>query len=1178
MPQKKVSATINVTAVIDGQDGVSITSANVFYALSNQGPTGTPPADSAFTYDDFPNGNLQPGYYVWQATVVTFSNGNSEVTGKMCLGATTDFLQGTEVYATSQSGTNPPDDGTTNWKTTYTRQKGYYLWTATRVTYTNGTVAYLNKKCVGYWGEDGTSPWIADLSNEMDSVACDLSGKPTAAKSLTTTIALFYGQTAKSFGTPTVKRNGTAMTVNASSYASGVRVTYSNKVLTVAYNTSATISDVDEFEITITASDDPTVVRTLTFSVLGARPGATGEAATTYQLVPSASEIVRHKDGTYSPTSLTCYCTSLKAGVATDNPSAATMQYSYGSKWTDFTASTSFAASDIYAQTGKKLYLRLLVDGKVMDKESIPIVEDGPKGEAGYGLTLTPSQLIFEEKLGSDGQTVSIDYINNTVVAVVHKGSTPLTPTITTKNTSGTCSGCDLRYITISGGTVTMDSGSITLADGVSAGFFTVNIKADNGGYDRDVRINFYVNRLGTFTRTIRGGIETVKGEMTTYTNNKDSAVRHDYAVAIQTSAQGLTQKFTEQVSRAGADGRNLFGFSNDIVFDHATPFIQGYGLVGRPWLNTSDKTARIYNLGMYGRLDYYTVSCQVRTSSSSGYVRLQMNWHVATSGTQAVSGGTLGCVYATTDSWETLKATFLFDNAAEAHIGTSLQPGEAGSYSLGDINGYIDIGQVTSATDATRTAVSGNYIYIRHLKVEHRNFDTDWCESDEDIAYIGQGNLATSTPYDFSASGPAGNRQHQDTNTYGGVTVKDVYSLPYNNRASVYSDTWSQWLYYSLAPRQLKAGQIYTLSFWARSTVAGLKMMSTLRLSTVNTTPYNNNGSMVSPEADAIYTGSNGSIIESVRSRGDTKVLLTTDWRQYFVRYYVDTDCYLYELVAATIYAGDNLGKNCTVYIGDVQLQEGYVMSGNSFSSLIEQNARRISLVQQSGTKRAGIDIQNDTVNLFGDRVTFSNADGTVKDKVWIDPDKGTLHAVNGEFSGVVRATNFFHSVAISGSYTVGFCNNDFLNQYSDKPWIGNFTYGGYYTEKEANQLSGEQVGIGSMVKCTGAADIVVIKATRDKDTDSVTVTLPRAQDYEGKIVEIVDTRYTQPSSQYYVGSLYVRQCDNASCMKGDFTQSISISDQLTLNGNYEHHGGSYRLMSYKEGGNYYWVKLGTS
>ena len=226
-------------------------------------------------------------------------------------------------------------------------------------------------------GKNGTSPWISDLSNEIDSVACNLKGHPTAAKSLTTMISLFYGHAAKTFGTPKVKRNGTAMTVNASSYTNGVRVTYSNKILTVIYDTSAVILDTDEYEITITATDDRTVVHTLTFSVLGARPGATGEAAITYQLVPSVSEIIRRKDGTYSPTSLTCYCTSLKAGTATDNPTEATMQYSYNnSSWTDFTASTSFAASTIYS-SGKKLYLQLLVDGKVMDKETIPVLEDG---------------------------------------------------------------------------------------------------------------------------------------------------------------------------------------------------------------------------------------------------------------------------------------------------------------------------------------------------------------------------------------------------------------------------------------------------------------------------------------------------------------------------------------------------------------------------------------------------------------------------------------------------------------------------------------------------------------------------------------------------------------------------------------------------------------------------------
>lgn len=93
-------------------------------------------------------------------------------------------------------------------------------------------------------------------------------------------------------------------------------------------------------------------------------------------------------------------------------------------------------------------------------------------------------------------------------------------------------------------------------------------------------------------------------------------------------------------------------------------------------------------------------------------------------------------------------------------------------------------------------------------------------------------------------------------------------------------------------------------------------------------------------------------------------------------------------------------------MFVGDIQFQEGYVMPTSYFTSLIEQNARRIALVQQSGTKLAGIDIQNGIVNLFGDRVTFSNADGTIKNKVWIDPETGTIHAVEGVFSGLVKKT----------------------------------------------------------------------------------------------------------------------------------------------------------------------------
>lgn len=150
MSGKRISGFISVTSVYDGDDGVSILSANVWYALTQSRTT--VPDNNAFTYDNFPT-TLNAGYFVWECTKIIKSDGSTMVTGKMCLGATTDFLSGTEVYAVSTSNSTAPADS--SFGTTYNKTKGSYLWTATRVQYTNGSYGYLNKKCVGYWGNDG---------------------------------------------------------------------------------------------------------------------------------------------------------------------------------------------------------------------------------------------------------------------------------------------------------------------------------------------------------------------------------------------------------------------------------------------------------------------------------------------------------------------------------------------------------------------------------------------------------------------------------------------------------------------------------------------------------------------------------------------------------------------------------------------------------------------------------------------------------------------------------------------------------------------------------------------------------------------------------------------------------------------------------------------------------------
>ena len=142
---------------LSANDPMGIKSADVYYAVSPIGPNtqGNVPADNLF-YTNFPT-TLLAGNYVWEATMITYTNNTTELTGKVCLGPTTDYLSGTEVYAVSDSNTTPPAESTDNWKTTYEKTKGKYLWSATRVQYTDNSYGYLNKKCIGYWGEDGKS-------------------------------------------------------------------------------------------------------------------------------------------------------------------------------------------------------------------------------------------------------------------------------------------------------------------------------------------------------------------------------------------------------------------------------------------------------------------------------------------------------------------------------------------------------------------------------------------------------------------------------------------------------------------------------------------------------------------------------------------------------------------------------------------------------------------------------------------------------------------------------------------------------------------------------------------------------------------------------------------------------------------------------------------------------------
>lgn len=135
----------------DGTDGVGITSADVVFAIGESKTT----APTTGWITNFSGLTLTEGKYVWTCTKTTLTNDASYYTGAYCLGECYDFAQVVELYALSDSSTNPPDVAV--FRSSYEVVKGKYLWSCVKVTYNDANVSYLNTKCVSYFPNDGVN-------------------------------------------------------------------------------------------------------------------------------------------------------------------------------------------------------------------------------------------------------------------------------------------------------------------------------------------------------------------------------------------------------------------------------------------------------------------------------------------------------------------------------------------------------------------------------------------------------------------------------------------------------------------------------------------------------------------------------------------------------------------------------------------------------------------------------------------------------------------------------------------------------------------------------------------------------------------------------------------------------------------------------------------------------------
>lgn len=422
--------------------GASITklSETNTYKVSDSGtttPTGTwyntkAAADAAYAWS--------VNRYMWTKTDITWSD-NSHTT---LYSSERNPDDGTSVVIASQSVTYSKQTSGNLDPTTLTYgsypsslSKGDWLYSKTTVNYKTSegaSAGTTNSYSVSYIGTDGTSPIYADLDNEMDSISCNTSGNPSSTQTVETNVSLWKGSSPLTINSIKIfDTNESGAEYTSGTARNGIKVTWSASTGNVKceFATTATISGKKVFCIKLSNTTEG-YARILYFTVNGVRPGAEGQPAIIYSLIPSTSSIKKDKNGSLSPSSpMTCDVRKI-VGNATPTratSSDGTLRYRIDGDITSSTDGTELTINTgnvTYTSSNSYIVFAFFVGTTMVDKERVPIVVDGSDGTSPYFLDIDNE--MHSVACASDGKPTASG--SKTVNVKMWKGSTELTPTI----------------------------------------------------------------------------------------------------------------------------------------------------------------------------------------------------------------------------------------------------------------------------------------------------------------------------------------------------------------------------------------------------------------------------------------------------------------------------------------------------------------------------------------------------------------------------------------------------------------------------------------------------------------------------------------------------------------------------------------------------------------------------
>lgn len=231
-------------------------------------------------------------------------------------------------------------------------------------------------------GVDGVGGLVTDFDNDMQSVACDSKGNVISGLPLTTTVSMYYGTTKLVLDSLAV---GSVEGITASANAS-------TGVITVT-SISSTTGDVIRIPVNVKASNDGTqYIRDVIFTINKIRPGADGENAKVYSLLPSVNAIHRFKDDSNEVNSVWCDL-QLKEGDTVKTLSTTPTGYKFTYKVdnggeANYSIGSVVASSSITAQVTFTLYDERSGNRVTVDTETIYVIRDGKDGEDGQPGTV----------------------------------------------------------------------------------------------------------------------------------------------------------------------------------------------------------------------------------------------------------------------------------------------------------------------------------------------------------------------------------------------------------------------------------------------------------------------------------------------------------------------------------------------------------------------------------------------------------------------------------------------------------------------------------------------------------------------------------------------------------------------------------------------------------------------